>query len=76
VNFQSIGTPPHSNNNIACIAMPSISLGNPHASQLFTTKRQKGWAVSVVGMMQISVGILALRVLAASVSQLECDLVA
>jgi hypothetical protein len=44
--------------------------------QLFTTKRQKGWAVSVAGTMQISAGKLALRFLPASLSQLECELVA
>jgi hypothetical protein len=66
-------------NCIAGIAMPSISLGNLHAQsvQLFTTKRQKGWAVSVAaGTMQISAGKFALRFLQASLSQLECELVA
>jgi hypothetical protein len=43
---------------------------------LFTTKRQKDWAVSVAGTMQISAGKLALRFLSASLSQLECELVA
>jgi hypothetical protein len=44
--------------------------------QLFTTKRQKGQAVSVAGTMQMSAGKLALRFLQASFSQLECELVA
>ena len=42
--------------------------------QLFTTKRQKSGAISVAGTMQISAWQLALRVLPASLSQLECEL--
>jgi hypothetical protein len=58
------------------ICAPELCSATEKFVQLFTTKRQKGWAVSVVETMQISVGKLALRFLPASLSQLECELVA